>query len=73
MHTGSREDLDEVLSRKVSVGVKALRGLGVCSRVRESHYVLCEVCVQRSCMYSYKRVLANTDRREAGNVHPSPL
>lgn len=45
MHTGSQEDLDEVLSKKLSVGAKALGGWECVARREKANvsYVRC-VC-----------------------------
>lgn len=48
---GSRKDVDEVLSRKLTVDVKVLGGLWVWDRARKSQFAFCEMCEQRNCTY----------------------
>lgn len=51
MRKGSWKDLDEALSRKLTVGVKALRGCECVTGQGKSQFAFCEMCVQRNCTY----------------------
>lgn len=53
VHTGPWEDLNEVLFRKLTVGVKALGGYECVTGQGISQFAFCEMCVQRNCTYTW--------------------